>query len=78
MLINAAVGILAARLAQIRGAQQVILIDREDYRLKFALQKVTKLDLSQLPNVIASTILAEIACTGFSRCILDLDSIANV
>ena len=36
-----AVGILAARLAQIRGAQQVIVIDREDYRLKYAQKMVS-------------------------------------
>lgn len=42
-LLAFAVGILAARLAQIRGAQQVILIDREEYRLKYALQKVLPL-----------------------------------
>jgi threonine dehydrogenase-like Zn-dependent dehydrogenase len=34
------VGILAARLAQLKGASQVILIDREAYRLKFAGEKV--------------------------------------
>jgi threonine dehydrogenase-like Zn-dependent dehydrogenase len=34
------VGILAARLAQIRGAKRVIVIDQEAYRLKFLQEKV--------------------------------------
>lgn len=36
----AAVGVLAARLAQIRGAKRVIMIDNQAYRLKFVQEKV--------------------------------------
>lgn len=35
-----AVGILAARCAQVKGAGRVVLIDREDYRLEHARAKV--------------------------------------
>ena len=33
-------GMLAARLAQIRGAKQVIMIDNIEYRLKYVQEKV--------------------------------------
>ena len=47
-----AVGILAARLAQIRGAKRVIMIDNQVYRLKFAEEKVSYIDSVYSTNLL--------------------------
>ena len=46
----AAVGILAAQCAHIRGAKQIIMIDNQQYRLDFAKQKLPYLELLNFDN----------------------------
>lgn len=45
-----AVGILAAQCAHIRGAQRIIMIDNQQYRLDFAKQKMPYLELLNFDN----------------------------
>ena len=47
---SAAVGILAAQCAHIRGAQRIIMIDNQQYRLDFAKQKLPYLELLNFDN----------------------------
>lgn len=48
--ISVAVGILAAQCAHIRGAQRIIMIDNQQYRLDFAKQKMPYLELLNFDN----------------------------
>lgn len=48
--ISVAVGILAAQCAHIRGAQRIIMIDNQQYRLDFAKLKMPYLELLNFDN----------------------------
>ena len=46
----AAIGMLAAQCAHVRGAQRIIMIDNQQYRLDFAKQKMPYLELLNFDN----------------------------